>query len=69
MLMAVLYCDPDRIAAAAFAGDQAPKGGGVLDRSFQWQDRKGNDLRDGVYLRSESRALLQANEFGNRPFL
>ena len=41
MLMAVLYCDPDRIAAAAFAGDQAPKGEAYWTEVFSGKIEKG----------------------------
>lgn len=42
MLMAVLYCDPDRIAAAAFACDQAPHGDAYWTEVFSGKIEQGS---------------------------
>ena len=42
MLMAVLYCEPDRVAAAAFACDQMAMGDAYWDEAFVGEIEKGS---------------------------
>ena len=56
MLLAVLYCDPDRIAAAAFACDQAPHGDAYWTEVFSGEIEKGS-IYETAYINVQNHEL------------
>ena len=59
MLMAILYCEPDRVAAAALACDQMALGDAYWRDVFSRSDRSWIGFRNRLPYRDQSGALFQ----------